>query len=137
MYKTFINFLIKNEKFVAIIKSYDIIIAVSLSREREKQRGYNQSALIATEISNVLKINLANNYLEKVQNIMAQSSLNKEQRQKNIQGAFVLHNKKQLKDKSVLIIDDIYTTGSTVNECSRLLKGAGTKKIGVLTIAKD
>ena len=137
LYKTFTNFLLKNEKFVEIIKSYDIIMPVPLSKERRKKRGYNQSELIAKEISKKLKIPINQTSLKKVQNIVAQSTLNKEQREKNIQGAYILKNAKSLKSKKVLIIDDIYTTGSTINECSKILYEVGTNKIGALTIAKD
>ncbi|MBR3250053.1 MAG: ComF family protein [Clostridia bacterium] len=137
LYKTFTNFLLKNEKFVEIIKSYDIIIPVPLSKERRKKRGYNQSGLIAKEISKKLNIPINQTSLKKVKNIVAQSTLNKEQREKNIQGAYILKNAKSLKSKKVLIIDDIYTTGSTINECSKILYEVGTNKIGALTIAKD
>lgn len=137
LYKTFIKFLLKNEKFVEIIKSYDIIIPVPLSKKRMKERGYNQSYLIAKEISGLLNIKLNKKSLIKQQNIVAQSGLNKEQRLQNIKGAYTLKHPNKLQAKKVLIIDDIYTTGSTVNECSKIISKANTEKIGVLTIAKD
>lgn len=137
LYKTFTNFLIKNEKFVENIKSYDIIIPVPLSKKREKQRGYNQSKLIANQISFLTGIKLNSNDLKKVINTVAQSSLNKKDRQTNIEGAYIVRNPDKIKHKKVLLIDDIFTTGSTANECSRLIYNAGAEKIGVLTIAKD
>ena len=63
--------------------------------------------------------------------------LNKEERIRNIQGAYYLKNGKKLKNKNVLVLDDIYTTGSTVNECCKIINEAKPNKIGVLTIAKD
>ena len=60
-----------------------------------------------------------------------------EERQKNIQGVYELRNEKLLQDKKILLIDDIYTTGSTVNECARMLEQAHPKFIGVFTLAKD
>lgn len=137
LYKTFVNFLLKNKKFVAKIKSYDIIVPVPLSAKRKKTRGYNQSKLIAKEISKRAGLKLNQSSLKKVQNIVAQSKLNREEREKNIQGAYILKNKKDLQGKNVLIVDDIYTTGSTVNECSKIISDAIPNKIGVLTIAKD
>ena len=137
LYKTFVKFLLKNNKFVEIIKSYDIIMPVPLNQKRKRKRGYNQSDLIAMEISNFLQIKLEKNNLEKVQNIVAQSTLNKVQRSQNIKGVYRIKNKQNLKNKKVLVIDDIYTTGSTINECSKIVKEAGAKNIGVLTIAKD
>ena len=70
-------------------------------------------------------------------NIIEQSKLNKEQRQKNIQGVYILKNKEKLINKKILLIDDIYTTGSTANECCKVLQKAKPKKIDVFTLAKD
>lgn len=137
LYKTFTNFLLKNENFVENINSYDIIVPVPLSKKRKMERGYNQSLLIAKEISKSTKIKINSDCLKKVKNIVAQSTLNKEDRQKNIEGAFILKNNKNIQNKKVLIIDDIFTTGSTVNECSKIIKQAGATNIGILTIAKD
>ena len=137
IYKTITKFLLKNEKFVEIIKSYDIIIPVPLSKKRMKERGYNQSELIAKEISKTLNIDLNKQSLIKNQNTVAQSTLNKEERLKNSQGVYTLKYPNKITNKNVLIIDDIYTTGSTVNECSKKILKANPEKIGVLTIAKD
>ena len=137
IYKTITKFLLKNEKFVEIIKSYDIIIPVPLSRKRIKERGYNQSGLIAKEISKTLNIALNNRCLIKNQNTVAQSTLNREERLKNLQGVYTLKYHNKIQSKKVLIVDDIYTTGSTVNECSKIILKANPEKIGILTIAKD
>ena len=137
LYKTIVNFLLKNEKFFQILKSYDTIIPVPISLKRYKERGYNQSYLIAKEIAKKLKIECNKKSLFKTKNIIEQSKLNKEERQKNIQGVYELRNEKTLQNKKILLIDDVYTTGSTVRECSRILTKAKPKKIGVLTIAKD
>lgn len=137
IYKTFINFLLNNKNFVEKIKSYDIIIPVPLSKKREKERGYNQSELIAMEISNLINLQIDKSCLKKSKNITAQSTLNKEERLRNIEGAYSIKSLKNIEQKKVLIIDDIYTTGSTVNECSKLIKQVEIEKIGILTIAKD
>lgn len=145
MYKTFVNFLLKNKKIFENIKKYDKIIPVPISKKRYKERGYNQSLLIAKEISmqisyetnNNIKLEFVNNCLIKTKNIIEQSKLNKEDRQHNIQGVYTLKNGSILTNKSILLVDDIYTTGSTVNECSRVLQQAKPNKIGVLVLAKD
>ena len=161
LYKTFVNFLLKNEKFFKILKSYDTIIPIPISSKRMNERGYNQSELIAnelvkqiTEISSKhdilsefltdqkdniqkLKCECVTDCLIKAKNIIEQSKLNKEQRQKNIQGVYILKNKEKLINKKILLIDDIYTTGSTANECCKVLQKAKPKKIDVFTIAKD
>ena len=78
-----------------------------------------------------------NNCLIKTKNIIEQNKLNKEEREKNIIGVYNLENGQLLENKKILLIDDIYTTGSTVNECSKILRKANPNKIGILTIAKD
>lgn len=138
LYKTFVNFIIKNEKFCRFLKSYDIIIPVPISLKRKKERGYNQSTLISREISKMLNIKIEENCLYKTKNIIEQSKLSKEERQKNIEGVYSLKNIKKLEDKKILLVDDIYTTGSTVNECCKTIKNnANVKEICVLTLAKD
>ena len=137
LYKTFVNFLLKNQKFFQILKSYDTIIPVPISKKRQKERGYNQSFLLAKEIANNTDLNLINNCLYKTQNIIEQSKLNKEDRLKNIKGVYKLKNHQILKNKRILLLDDIYTTGSTVNECCKILKEANPGRIDVFTIAKD
>ena len=102
LYKTFVNFLLKNEKFFEILKSYDTIIPVPISTKRRKERGYNQSELIAREIAKKVEIEYNYQCLFKTKNIVEQSKLNKEKKQKNIQGVYqidkpqLLENKKQI-----------------------------------------
>lgn len=137
LYKTFVNFLLKNKKIFEKIQKYDKIIPVPISKQRYKERGYNQCLLIAKEIAQNTRLELVNNCLYKSQNIIQQSKLNKEDRYTNIQGAFEVHNKLLIKKQKILLLDDIYTTGSTVNECSKVLKEAEPIEIGVLVLAKD
>ena len=137
LYKTIANFLIKNKKFFEIIKSYDTIIPAPINNKRKKQRGYNQSYLLAREIAKKAGITLENDSLYKTKNIIEQSKLNKEERQKNIKGAYELIYPEKLENKKILLLDDIYTTGSTANECCKILNKAKPKGIDVLTIAKD
>ena len=74
---------------------------------------------------------------KKIKNSKKQSSLNKENRKKNVENAYVIKDGSQVKNKKILLFDDIYTTGNTVNECSRILRMANPEKIGVLVLAKD
>ena len=137
IYKTFAKIVLKNKKVCGLLKKYDIIIPVPIHKKRKLQRGYNQTQLIAKEISKNIDIKLCNNVLVKKKNTIAQSKLNKNKRKQNIKGAFKALNVQNIQGKSVLLFDDIYTTGSTANECSKILKEAGAKTVGVLTIAKD
>ena len=101
------------------------------------QRGYNQTQLIAKEIAKNIDIKLCDDVLVKSKNTIAQSKLNKNKRKQNIKNAFKVLNLEKIQGKNILLFDDIFTTGSTVNECSKILKKAGAKTVGVLTIAKD
>ena len=78
-----------------------------------------------------------NNCLIKTKNIIEQNKLNKEERAENVKNVYKITKNKEIIDKNILLIDDIFTTGATLNECSKMLKQAGTKKVDVLTIAKD
>lgn len=138
IYKTFVKFLIKNKKICRFLKSYDIIIPVPIHYNRKITRGYNQSALIAREIAkNISGITYEDKILLKRINNKPQSTKNKEDRKNNVIGVYYTKNEYKILNKKILLLDDIYTTGSTVNECSKVLKLAGAKNIDVITIAKD
>lgn len=135
--KTLVDFMIKNKKIFQKINNYDTIVPVPISKKRHKERGYNQSLLIAKEIAKKTNIQIDKDCLIKTKNIIEQSKLNREERNANIQNVYELKNKEILLNKKILLIDDIYTTGSTVNECSKILRQSNPKKIGILVLAKD
>lgn len=138
LYKLFSKIIIKNEKIYGILKNYDIIISVPIHKKRKNKRGYNQSELIAKEIAKSIKeISFENKIIIKEKNNIEQSSLNKKQRSKNVKNVYNVINKQKILNKKIILFDDIYTTGNTVNEISKLLKQNGAKEILVLTIAKD
>lgn len=134
----FVKIILKNKKIYGKIKNYDIIIPVPIHPKRKRQRGYNQSELIARKIAkSIEKLELVTNCLIKGKNTIAQSKLTKEQRKENVKQVYKLQNKQKIKDRRIILFDDIYTTGSTAEECSRILKENGAKEILVFTIAKD
>lgn len=141
-YKTFVRILLNNKKMCEILTSYDIIVPIPIHNKRRKERGYNQTELIAKEIAkNIDGLEYAN-ILEKNKNTVPQSTLNKKDRIKNSVNVYNLKNISNTKInykniKNILIFDDIYTTGSTANECARILRKLEPKSIGILTIAKD
>ena len=137
LYKMFCKTIIKNKKTCEFIKSYDIIIPVPIYKKRKKSRGYNQSELISREIAKKLNLQMFNNVLIKISNNEMQSKLNRKQRLKNVKNVYKIINKEKITNKDVIIFDDIYTTGSTINECISVLKKAKVNKIGVLILAKD
>jgi len=136
--KMFSEFFVKNEKMCGFFEKYDIIIPVPMTNKKIKERGYNQTEIIAKIISqNITNITMQKNVLIKYKNNKVQSQLNKEQRQQNVQNVYELINEEIIKNKNILILDDIYTTGATCNECVKTLRNAQPKKIGIITIAKD
>ena len=137
LYKFFAEIIIEIEKKYRFMKFYDIILSVPINRKKELKRGYNQSELIVEMLAKNTGLELAKNVLIKSKETKQQSLLSKEERATNIQGAYKLQDYNILKGKNVLLFDDIYTTGNTVNECCRTIKCANPGNIGVLTIAKD
>ncbi len=135
--------LLKNKKLCQFIKSYDIILSVPLHKKRLKERGYNQSQLIAREL--VKEYNLHNNkkmiyyndVIIKTKNIKPQSTKNLKDRIQDVIGIYEIKNKEKIIGKNIIIFDDIYTTGSTANECKKILLEAGANKVGILALAKD
>lgn len=139
MYKTYAELFLQDEAFInSFINKYDYIISVPIHKKRFKQRGYNQSELIAKEVGTICGKQYCNNVLVKNKNIVAQSSLDYLDRVRNVKDAFILgKNADLIKEKNVAIFDDVFTTGSTVNECAKNLKKAGASLVGVFTIAKS
>lgn len=138
LYKTFSRIIMGNKKILDFIGEYDIIIPVPLYKKRFNIRGYNQSYLILEEICNKIKtVNINDNILKKIKNNLPQSTLNKKERRENIKNVYIINDIERIKNKRILLFDDIYTTGNTVNECARILKENGSGEIGVFTIAKD
>jgi ComF family protein len=111
-----------------------VIIPVPLHKKRENWRGFNQSELIANNISILLKISLLSN-LKRIIHKKPQAKLNEKERKENIKNCFVWEGK-NLNQKNIILIDDVVTTGSTLNECARILKNAGAGEIWGLVLAK-
>lgn len=116
----------------------DYIIPVPLHRWRLLKRRFNQSAIIANYLSKKTKIPALLNCLQRVRATETQGHLQAAQRKRNVKNAFDIHpkHKAQLKGKKIVLIDDVYTTGATVNECTRALLKAGVSRVDVLTIAR-
>lgn len=93
--------------------------------------------MIAKDIAKNIDIEYSNSVLQKIKNTLPQSSLNKSQRINNVLGVYSIIKPQYINDKKIILMDDIYTTGSTVNECSKILKKNGAILVDVLTLAKD
>jgi ComF family protein len=117
------------------IKGYDFLVPVPLHKRRLRERGFNQAELLAKEIGRYFKIPVLSNNLKRIINTDFQSKLARKERLKNVKDAFVVKDPICFEDKRIILIDDVFTTGSTVNECSKALKEARTKEILVITLA--
>ena len=114
-----------------------IIIPTPLHKCRQLERGFNQAELLANIISKHFKLPVINNILWRKKNIQHQADLNKKQRLKNIQNCFAIKNADLIKNKEILLIDDVITTGATLNEQAKLLKQNNARKVWALVIAKN
>jgi ComF family protein len=114
----------------------DVIIPVPLHPKRLRWRGFNQSVLLGRELSRVFDLPLDPFLLERKVETPPQTQLSEEERRGNVRGAFFVNPEKSVENRSVLLLDDVYTSGATVNECSRCLKRAGAKEVYVLTLAR-
>ncbi len=123
------------ERFIDY-QSIDLISAVPLSKSKMRQREFNQSGLLAREIGGKFKKTVLNGNLIKIKDTPSQVALSGAKRRLNLIGAFKVKEPRLFKDKNILLIDDVFTTGSTLNECSEVLKKAGAKKVYVLALAR-
>ena len=113
----------------------DMIVPIPLYKDREKRRGFNQANLLAKYISKDLGIELVQKNLIRVENTKALNQLDRTERIKSITGVFDIKDKSIFMQKKILLVDDILTTGTTVDECSKLLLDNGAGEIFVATLA--
>jgi ComF family protein len=117
-------------------KDNTVIVPVPLHRKRYLSRGFNQSDLLAQKIANYYKLSKFDLLLRK-RNTLSQINLNRNARQANVKDAFILNNYRNLDNtKKIILIDDVVTTGSTLNECAKVLSQNGFKEIYALVIAQ-
>ncbi len=121
-----------------LLADTDIIIPVPLHYFRFVQRHFNQSALLAGFLSKKSGIKAIPDALKRNRHTTPQTGLNRSQREKNVKGAFVinLRYKATIKGKNILLIDDVMTTGSTIEQCTKTLLKAGAMKVNILTLAR-
>jgi ComF family protein len=115
--------------------SFDFLIPVPLHTQRLRERGFNQALLLVKELSRRTGIPYRKTILQKKKPTIPQVNLSGTEREKGLRGAFQVIGKEELLGKSVLLVDDVYTTGATVNECSKVLLRWGAERVNVLTLA--
>ena len=110
------------------------LVPVPLARDRARERGYNQAELLAARLGIRLDIPVKPRWLRRVKATLPQTDLTAAERRANVRGAFSASL--GVAGQHVVVIDDVFTTGATVDECARALRAAGAARVGVLTVAR-
>lgn len=126
------------EILVELMKKYsinaDIMLAVPISKARLRERGYNQSLVIVKKVSEFTKIKYQGNILIKTKENLRQSELTLQERKHNVKNVYSIKNIEEIKNKKIILIDDIVTTGATLNECAKILKQNGAFEVIAITV---
>lgn len=112
----------------------DVLLPIPLSRKRKRQRGYNQSEMLARGISEVTGLPIVTKAIRRVNFQKSQTSLTRQERRENVEGTFVLRRPELLENKHILLIDDVCTTGATIVACGEAIKDVKGICISVLTL---
>ncbi|MFH0771385.1 MAG: ComF family protein [Candidatus Omnitrophota bacterium] len=127
------NFALKSRD----VMEADLIVPVPLHPVRLRQRQFNQSELLALQISKIINKKVVKDKLKRVRYTAPQTELTGQQRIKNVKEVFAVKNYAGFKDKTVVLVDDVITTGATFSECAKALKKAGARKIVAFALAKS
>ena len=134
--KKYLKWLTLDKKF-NIFGANPLLISVPLHPRRLNWRGFNQSELLAKDLADTFQMEMAGDVIERMVNNVPQADIKeREERLKNLNGIFKILNKEKITGREVLLIDDVCTTGATLNECARVLKAGGATKVVALVIAR-
>jgi ComF family protein len=114
----------------------DLLVPVPLHRDRQRQRGFNQAALLTERLGRLWGVAVAPHALERTAPTLAQTGLGGEERRRNVRGAFAVPRPATVRGRRVLLVDDVLTTGATADACAGALRRAGAAEVGVLTVAR-
>jgi len=114
-----------------------VFVPIPMEKRKMKRRGYNQAEELAKELSIMLNIPLMKDNLVKTKKTLPQMKLSAKERAENLIGAFAVKNPKELENKKIFLVDDVYTTGATMEECAKLLKTSGVKQVWGIVIARE
>jgi len=114
-----------------------LLCPVPLHKRRLKWRGYNHAEEIAKQLGRVLSLPVVTKALVKTKGTLPQVNLNKETRLKNMRGVFGIQNGEEIRGKQIILVDDVFTTGATMDECARVLKKAGAHEVFGAVVARD
>ena len=118
------------------VGAVELVVPVPLHRSRRWSRQFNQAELLAKELSRLIATPCRTKCLRRVRSTPPQAGLSHRRRRENVSGAFAAADAACLKGRRVLLVDDVMTTGATLDACARVLKGAGARYVGSLTLAR-
>ncbi len=114
-----------------------VLVPIPMELTKMKNRGYNQTEILVRELGHILNVPLILDSLVKTKKTAPQMELSAKERLENVKNAFLVKDASQINNKKVFLVDDVYTTGSTMEECARLLKQAGAKQVWGICIARE
>ncbi len=114
-----------------------VLVPVPLNKQKLKNRGFNQAQALAETLSNNWRMPLVSDCLAKIRTTETQAKLSALERQENLKNAFACLKPEAIQGKQVFLVDDVYTTGATMDECARVLKSAGAKRVWGLAVARE
>ncbi len=120
---------------VRLVTDIDIVMPVPLYKKRLRERGFNQALLLAHRLSETHRISFGCDNLYRTRHTRPQVELTGAERIRNVAGAFALQRPEDVAGRSVVLVDDVFTTGATMNECASVLKQAGASQVTALTLA--
>lgn len=126
------DFAVKNIGFEDI----DMIVPVPLHPVKLRERQFNQSELLAAHLAKRTNKSVVKDRVKRIRYTAPQTELKRDQRLRNVRGAFLVKKNADFKEKTVLLVDDVLTTGATLHECAKALKDAGAKKVVALALAR-
>ena len=123
------------EYYGQLLEKTDILLPIPMFEKKKRQRGFNQAEILTETIAKELALEYACDVLMRVKNTVAQNRLKMEERKQNIKGAFSVEQAEKVEGKTVVLVDDIFTTGSTINECAKVLFRYGAKEVNFVALS--
>jgi competence protein ComFC len=120
----------------ALWQGADFLVPVPLHGKRKRERGFNQSEILARELARIRQMNVLRSCLVKTRNVPPQTTLERAGREGNVRGAYAARRNSKIEGKTLVLVDDVFTTGSTLRECALVLRQAGAAEIRALTLAQ-
>ena len=114
-----------------------VLIPIPLDIKKLKSRGYNQAEELSKELAKILLVPVSSDVLIKTKTTSSQVELSGKEREQNLKDAFIIKNPVKITGKKIFLVDDVYTTGSTMEECARILKKAGAKQVWGIVVARE